>query len=249
MKVLGVLAAVASVATAHNVVVEDIYLDGKDSSFKRPLPLGWHFPQSQAVFLSLQRNDVDVISFDIDPRQGKPPGFFTGSPLVYGCEETRDQYPVMALLGPGLPRDLVPQGKKEKKSSPLHKKVQKFLRQNEDYGVMFVENPVHDSRNDAVYAMTENDFTLSWFMPLGLNATCIKYQNCDYSNTIGTFLSTPGTYYVAFWDPEGKPMDITANIGTAEDGTVENEELEELVTEYGLLDGCCTEALTGKKFC
>lgn len=231
---VGAIVTNTSIAKAHNPYIEPQtrYEQPQqapataDFSFDNPFNLDavpGGVEQSAAIFSYLTPHDVDVFSFAV-----VLPLLVNASALPPACKQTKNNYPVTALLGPGLPApspDLnlpftVPEG----------------------YGVVFADNPPL-KRREVFFA--EDDLNLSWFLPLGLSQDCLLTGTCDFSNVISRFVTIPGTYYIAIWDKSGKPQDYTANIGFREDLTNPDPVILDAVRDNKLLHTPCTDPYPG----
>ena len=189
---------------------------------------------SQAIFSYLTPGDVDFFKFKITPNDLKTgPVLVSASALPPACVENQNNYPITALIGTRLPRppvDLklpfqVPAGK----------------------GVIIANNPVIKKGGRPIFdidiAEPGLELGIAWFLPLGLTMECLLNPPplCDFSNTIFQFISVPGTYWIAIFDPSGKVQDYTANIGFSEINFVPNPEIEDLVRDNGHLHTPCHE--------
>jgi hypothetical protein len=198
--------------------------------------------ESQAVSAYLTKNDFDVYQVNVTPMdipEFGPPLIISASALPPACQQTRNNYPATALLGPiiaGFPEptpdlDLpfeIPPG----------------------YGIIIAENPELGKKEQRPIfnidlADPELELGLSWFLPLGLTQDCLLYQPwlCNYENTISQPIFVPGVYYIVMWDPNGKRQDYTANIGFLEEVSevIDQTEMQELVKDNALLHRPCRE--------
>jgi hypothetical protein len=179
---------------------------------------------SQAVQAYLTRGDVDVFKFTVtfeDVIGG--PVIVSASALPPACRQTRNNYPVTALIGPGFVTFPPPFGTADDPTIPLPGDVQEFLDGNPGYQILVANNPRIPRWQprpifDTDAADPESGLGLSWFLPEGLSLECLfdPAVQCDFSNTITTGVVIPGDYYIVMWDPRGRKQDYTANIGFLE---------------------------------
>ena len=108
---LGILTVFGQYAFAHNLFVEPQTLlenpsqapPKDDFSFMTPFQID-NVTDSQAIFSYLTPGDVDVFEFQITPEDvAFGPVLVSASALPPACLETQNNYPVTALIGPGLP--------------------------------------------------------------------------------------------------------------------------------------------------
>ena len=211
-----------SSAQAHNIYLEEqarydypiVAPPESDASFANPFILVDDVRQSQAIFAYLTRGDVDVFQFTISPQDlVTGPVIVTASALPPACKETLRNFPVTALVGPGLPPP----------RPGLHLPFEVPV----GYGVLYADNPKppHGVQRE-IFNLEEGSASgISWFLPVGLSEDCLfaqPFPTCDFSNTIFTPVFVPGVYQIVIWDPKGKAQDYTANIGLSEEDTVEN---------------------------
>lgn len=182
----------------------------EDYSFENPFIIELPIEESMAMFSYLHNKDVDFFKFTITPDQigfdpitGAPTPLISASALPPACRSFRNAYPVTALMGPGLP--------------PAPADVKLPFDVPPGLGVVFADNPtVRPASDRPVFNFPEGDY--AWFLPQGLTENCLLNapQTCDFSNTISTPVFVPGDYYLVIWDPKGKKMDYTANVGFRE---------------------------------
>ncbi|MBW1825285.1 MAG: hypothetical protein JRI87_12175, partial [Deltaproteobacteria bacterium] len=139
----------------------------------------------------LHRNDVDVIKYEIP--EGEEFCLFV-YPLIPGCLKYRNYYPVVGILGPGVPKEdefpfEYPEDCKDcgfKRTHPTKGK----------WGERFVAcGPEGDFPGNTGY----------WWM-----------MNYSTDAIDGLNLKEPGNYYLVVYHPEGKPGDVGLMIGTWE---------------------------------
>jgi hypothetical protein len=206
-----------------------------------------------AVGAYLTKYDVDVYKFTVLPQDvSEGPVIVSASALPPACKNTRQHYPVTALIGPGFLPVPPPFGTANDPSVPLPPEVQAFLAANPWLEILVANNPPLPSNKarpvfDTDVADPELEFGLAWFLPDGLTTECLldPIIQCDFSNTISTAVVIPGDYYFVMWDPRGKSQDYTANIGFGEALTgcyLDNGNRElilELSNDNGLLHKTC----------
>ena len=214
------LAVLAGPATAHEPFVEEemarrtgSLVADEDFSFTDPFVIEGNIEESRAIFSYLHPGDVDVFTFTLTPGDFLVPGIYppvfapvivTASALPPACVSYNAAYPVSALLGPGLP--------------PPPADVELPFDVPAGLGVVYAPNPALAPGLDRpVFNFPEAEY--AWLLPQGLTEYCLLYAPflCDFSNTISTPVFVPGTYFIAMWNPTGKPMDYTANLGFRED--------------------------------
>jgi len=208
---------------------------------------------SQAVFGYLTKHDVDVFKFTVAPQDLiEGPVIIAASALPPACRQTRNNYPVTALIGTGFIVPPPPAGTDPDPTIPLPPEVQDFLDANPAFDIIVAPNPyVHPSEPRPIFDTDVADpgspLGLSWLLPVGLECLADFTVPCDFSNTISAAAVAPGDYYLAMWDPAGKKQDYTANIGFGEDLTscyLDNDNREvilELVQDGALLHRPCTD--------
>ena len=227
-------------ASAHNLFVEPQTLlenpadapTEDDFSFSAPFQIE-NVKDSQAIFSYLTPGEVDVFEFEVTPQDlDFGPVLVTASALPPACHETINNYPVTALMGPGLPPpsvDLpfdVPPG----------------------MGVIVANNPKVDigserSIFDIDIAEPQLNLGIAWFLPQGITQDCLLNNpfQCDFSNSIALPVFVPGIYSIIMYDPDGKAQDYTANIGSSEENQIPNPEVEDLIRDNNLLHTACSE--------
>ena len=242
--ILGLLVLACSITQAHNLFVEPQALEElpvaapaeDDFSFETPFLID-NVIDSQAIFSYLTPGDVDVFEFVIAPADlSTGPVLVSASALPPACLETQNNYPVTALVGPGLPPPPV--------DLDLPFQVPCGM------GVVVANNPVVREGARPIFDLdtAEPDLNLGigWFLPLGLTQDCLLNNPflCDFSNTIAQPVFAPGTYRIVMYDPNGKEQDYTANIGFSEENFTPNPEVEDLARDNGLLHTRCREPLS-----
>jgi hypothetical protein len=210
---------------------------------------------SQAIFAYLTRGDVDVYKFTVtfeDVMDG--PVIVSASALPPACRQTRNNYPVTALIGVGFVTFPPPFGTANDPTIPLPGAVQDFLDDNPGFQILVADNPRIPRWQprpvfDTDVADPESGLGLSWFLPKGLSLECLfdPEIQCDFSYTISAGVVIPGDYYIVMWDPRGRKQDYTANIGFGEDATecyIDNGNRDVIIglsANNGLLHRRCTE--------
>jgi hypothetical protein len=239
---LGVLYFFGQFASAHNLFVEPETLleipseapAEDDFSFAAPFQIE-NVSDSQAIFSYLTPGEVDVFEFEVTIQDlAFGPVLVAASALPPACHETISNYPVTALMGPGLPPpsvDLpfdVPPG----------------------MGVILASNPKIGLGNkrsifDIDIAEPQLNLGISWFLPQGLTQDCLRndISQCDFSNSIALPVFVPGIYNIIVYDPNGKAQDYTANIGSSEENRIPNPEVEDLIRDNNLLHTACSKTM------
>lgn len=248
---------ISPAASAHNIDIEEQALwwvpllapDEADFSWLNPYQIDkFKFDQgnlvrvlgvedSLAVFSYLTPGDVDVYEFTVLPQDFPPPPappfvLVAASALPPACSEYRTAYPVTALVGYGLPAP------DEAMDLPFDVPF--------GMGVVMADNPRVHRHQRAIFDLSAEVEALgntAWFLPDGLTQDCLLHAPwlCDFSNTIAQPVFVPGTYYIVMWNPSGRPIDYTANIGFSEENFEPNEDLEELVKDNGLVHLPCKD--------
>ena len=185
----------------------------EDFSFANPFVIEGSIEESRAIFSYLHPGDVDVFTFSLAPDDflvpgTMPPAFkpviISASALPPACVSYGAAYPVTALLGIGLP--------------PPPPGLELPFELPPGYGMLYAPNPpIVPGAARPVFNFPEADY--AWFLPEGLSEYCLLEAPylCDFSNTISTPVFVPGQYFLVMWNPTGKPMDYTANVGFRED--------------------------------
>ena len=235
------LAIFGQLASAHNLFIEEqILLENPaeappkdDFSFRNPFQID-NVIDSQAIFSYLTRGDVDVFEFKITPADlTSGPVLVSASALPPACVETQNNYPITALIGPGLPEPGID------RRLPFQVLC--------DMGVIVADNPVVKKGGRSIFdldtAEPELGLGIGWFLPLGLTQKCLLTPPpfCDFSNTIAQPVFAAGTYRIIMYDPSGKEQDYTANIGFSEENFIPNPKIEDLVRDNGHLHTFCNE--------
>ncbi len=237
---LGVLYFFGQSASAHNLFVEPQTLletpseapAEDDFSFAAPFQIE-NVKDSQAIFSYLTPGEVDVFEFEVTPQDiAFGPVLVTASALPPACHETINNYPVTALMGPGLPPPSV----------DLPFEVPPGM------GVILANNPKVGPGNersifDIDIAEPELDLGIGWFLPQGITQDCLlnNPRQCDFSNSIALPVFVPGIYNIIVYDPDGKAQDYTANIGSSEENRIPNPEVEDLIRDNNLLHTACSQ--------
>jgi hypothetical protein len=241
--------SLALTVSAHNLDVEPqalspmpwLHPEG-DSSIDRPHFLEFGVMDSQAIFAYLDADDVDVFAFAVTPADlAFGPVVVAASALPPACNQTKNNYPVTALLAPmGTSPGLIPGTIADVPFAVPP-----------GYGVLLAPNPpIGEDEERPIFVLPAEgglDLGLSWFLPQGLTQQCLFQApwTCDYTNTINTIVWAPGVYYLAVWDPDGVKQDYTANIGFLEDSYQPNPMLEAWVQGNGHLHGPCRPPYPG----
>jgi hypothetical protein len=234
-----VILLITGLAQAHNPYLEPQALTDKpwknrdlDSSFDNPFWLQDHVQQSQAIFGWLDNHDTDVVAFNLTPADlAFGPVIVAASTLPTACNQTKQNYPATALVGPGLPP--APPG------LPFDAPP--------GFGVLVALNPTIPSNEERPIFHAEGDLNISWFLPDGLTEQCLLHApwTCDFSNTISTPVFVPGPYYIVTWDPQGKHQNYTFNIGFEEGSTMPDPETEDIIRDNEWMHTPCTEPYPG----
>lgn len=241
-----------SIASAHLLDIEAQTLDPKpwqsregDSSFYNPHQLVFGIVDSQAIFAWLDADDVDVFQFTVLPADivqaqslGLPMAMAIASAIPAACQETRNNYPAIALVAPygtapvqnpayfDLPFDVPP-----------------------GHGVLPVYNtPVQGNEERVIFYLppedTDTPLNLSWFLPSGCKLE--PYFDCSQADALGAPIFAPYTIaYLVVWDPDGVPQDYTLNIGVDERNFQNFPEIEDFVRDNNHLHRPCTEPYPG----
>ena len=227
----GILVVFGPLAFSHNLYVEPQVYHENPSPGKGDFSPDYPFLivdepsippdgliDSQAVFSYLTPRDVDFFKIKITEKDlSKGPVLVSASALPPACLETQNNYPVTALMGPGLPDP--------PSNVDLPFKVLPGM------GVIVADNPVIEKGLRPIFdldlAEPELELGIAWFLPLGLTQECLFNipPDCDFSNTIAQPVFLPGDYWIIMWDPSGKAQDYTANIGTSEEHTIRNQKI------------------------
>lgn len=229
----------ATPALAHVPLLEPQAADPKpwkapasaDASWESPFSLPYDVRESMAIFAYLAPGDQDVFAFDVLPAQvAFGPVVVAASALPPACNQTKEQFPVTALVGPIGPT-LRPPADPAALPFPVPPGM----------GVAFAPNPRPEGGIDRA-VFSDPSLGLAWFLPLGLTQECLfgDPRTCDYRNTISVPVFVPGTYHLVMWDPDGQPQDYTANIGFLEGGIPADPAVIAAVRDNGWLHGPCT---------
>jgi len=220
--------------------------DEGDASFANPHQLKFGIMDSQALFAWLDADDVDVYQFTITQADilqahalGFPTAMVLASPIPAACNQTKNNYPAIALIAPfgtapvqdpsyfDLPFSVPP-----------------------GHGVLPVFNtPTQGNEEREIFYLppedTEQPLNLSWFLPNG--CTLDPYFDCSSADALGAPIFAPfTTAYLVIWDPDGVPQDYTLNIGVDESGFQHFEEIEDFVRDNNNLHRPCTEPYLGR---
>jgi len=167
------------------------FLGGEDWSFEHPfiIPRGqWNLGWS--LVSHLRRGDIDVIKYEL---QEDDEFCLFVYPLVPGCHKYRNYYPVVGILGPGVPKiDEFP-----------------FDYPDDCKECGFVRTHPTKAKRDERYvscgppgAFPESPW---WWM-----------LNFETDSLDGLTFQGPGNYYLVTYHPEGKPGDVGLMAGTWE---------------------------------
>ena len=239
----------------------------KDYSFENPFPhqedidfqnepgntFAYDGIDSMAVNGYLVPGEVDV--FHLVPAENDSmalpfPGAILASALPPACGELVDQYPLVALIGPGLPReaDVLDQLPFNIDEAPV---PQPDAGMN---GALFAPNPTIDPREVFVEDVVTG---LSWFLPAGTTQECLEgqgpagnpFQDCDTLENSIVAVTSPGQpydlmlgedYYVAIWDPDGEAQDYTIALGITDAHYVNRPDINAEIECFQLLHSSCT---------
>jgi len=239
---LNVLCLFGQLAFAHNLFVEPQTLletpsdapAEDDFSFEAPFLIE-NVNDSQGIFSYLTPGEVDVFEFEVTIQDvAFGPVVVAASALPPACQETMNNYPVTALMGPGLPPPSV----------DLPFEVPPGM------GVIVANNPkVELGKERSIFdldtAAPELNLGISWLLPQGLTLDCLlnDISQCDFSNSIALPVFVPGIYSIIMYDPDGKAQDYTANIGLSEENFIPNTKVQDLVRDNNLLHTACSKTV------
>ena len=240
-----VLLCAASTAMAHVPLLEPQATfpkpwkapAGADASWEAPYWLPYDVRESQAIFAYLSPGDQDVFAFTVQPWQlSRGPVVVAASALPPACNQSKEHFPVTALVGPAGPTLRPPA---DPAAFPFTVPP--------GMGVASAANPRPEGGGERP-VFSDPNLGLAWFLPLGLTQECLFNAPwaCDYTNTISVPVFVPGTYYLVVWDPDGVPQDYTANIGFLEGGIPADPAVIEAVRDGGWLHHPCTEPYPGR---
>jgi len=193
---------------------------------------------SRAIFGWLDKGEVDVYTFTSSPvdfQQAQdlfgipfPAVAVVAAPLASACEQSKHDYPAIALAGPcslvppylgdvEVPVDLPP-------------------------GYCLTEVTINTESKDRV-VFTESHTGTAWYLPDG----CFlqgAFPNCFDSDTLTAFLPpVPGVpYFMYVWNPDGKAFNYTLNSGIDENPAYVHEDpgLEDVIADNDWVFGECT---------
>lgn len=233
-----------------------------DYSFKNPFPLeddvafqnepGNTFEydgiDSMALNGYLVPDDVDV--FKVVPASNEAVPFLgvavLAAALPPACNELIDAYPLMALVGPKLPRDpavlaLLPFDIDDPDEVPQPAEGMN--------GAIFAPNPENEPREIFVEDVVTG---LSWFLPEGQTQQCLEppsipLQDCEtlensilISTALGDEIVAGEPYYLAIWDPQGREQDYTVTLGVTDAHYVDRPDINAEIECFNLIHGECT---------
>ena len=167
------------------------FLGGEDWSFEHPfiIPRGqWNLGWS--LVSHLRRGDIDVIKYEL--QEGDEFCLFV-YPLVPGCHKYRNYYPVVGILGPGVPKiDEFP-----------------FDYPDDCKECGFVRTYPTKAKRDERYVICG---------PPGLYPESCWWWMLNFETDAldGLTFQGPGNYYLVTYHPEGKPGDVGLMAGTWE---------------------------------
>jgi hypothetical protein len=234
----------------------------KDYSFENPFPLqedldfqatittnvfAFDGIDSMAINGYLTPEDIDVYRVVPAANDGFPfaDAAILASVLPPACAELVDNYPVVAVVGPSLPRDpsvlsALPFDIDDEAQVP-----QPAAGMN---GAIFAPNPEVDPREIFVEDVVTG---LSWFLPDGLTQVCLEppsipVVDCEtFENTIYAYdpkddIDVGEPYYIAVWDPAGQAQDYTMNLGVTDAHYVDRLDINAEIECFNLIHGECT---------
>ena len=197
------------------------FLGGEDYSFEHPfiIPSGqWNFGWS--IKTHLHRGDMDVIKYEL--QEGDEFCLFV-YPLVPGCAKYRNFYPVVGILGPGVPQvDAFP----DRFEKPAD---------CQDCGFMRTHPTVAQRDERYISCGPPGAFPESpWWWMLNFETDAID----------GLTLRGPGNYYLVTYHPEGRPGDVGLMAGTLECEPPEQVLLQQwmryITDDHKWVRGLCT---------
>jgi len=200
---------------------------------------------SMAINAYLVPGDVDVYEIVPVANAALPFPAILASVLPPACAELVDAYPVVALIGPGLPRDpavldLLPF---DIDAAPVPQPESGMN------GALYAPNPAVDPREIFVEDVVTG---LSWFLPDGLTQACLEvpppdipFNVCEsFENTIVATaqqgMIVGEAYYAAIWDPAGEAQDYTMNLGATDANYVDRPDINAEIECFNLIHGECT---------
>jgi hypothetical protein len=192
---------------------------------------------SKALFGYLTAGDVDFYMFTINPADTFFKKMLIAMPLSPACNQTKNNYVNIALVGPGLPSP----------TGPLPFELPA------GYGILVKENPVaaEDEQRDIFYEATSN---ISWFLPQGMTQQCITAQlpppippmaTCDLTNIFAQPIFAPVPYFIVVWDADGVPQDYTLSVGVVDSGYYYETPDQPLTVNNAHLHTPCTAPYPG----
>lgn len=209
---------------------------------------------SMAVNGYLVPGEVDV--FRLVPAENDSgalpfPGAVLASALPPACGELVDQFPLVALVGPGLPREADVLDQLPFDIDDASEVPQPEAGMN---GALFAPNPTIDPREVFVEDVVTG---LSWFLPAGTTQECLEgqgpagnpFQDCETLENSIVAVTSPTqpydlmlgeTYYVAIWDPDGEAQDYTIALGITDAHYVNRPNINSEIECFQLLHDTCT---------
>jgi hypothetical protein len=209
------------------VMTEDVpyYIPygGEDFSFKYPYiitteavtfvdnsgktVIATNLEQEVGTYSYLAKNDVDVYKFTVLPT-GPAANLLRLSIMPPACEQYKHFYPVVGLIGPGLP--------------PIAEALP-FEIPEDCVGCGMVRTfPTEVPPGERpIFPQTtaEGNFLYAWFYAVNTLTDTINVRNL-----------MPGTYYLVVWDPQGQAGDYSLVYGRYKNWSPENTRQQNLLT-------------------
>jgi len=187
------------------------YVGGEDYSFEYPYVLGasersspyCDITQSRCSFAYLHENDVDVYKFEIAEGQTGFPIFGSGPTRQYialaayppACCAYKDFYPIIGLLGPGLPE--------------IEEELPFEIPEDcKDCGMIRTHPIKVECGERPIFTITTPRY--SWFFAVDLETDNIWWEPDPTSPDGGV---KPGTYYAVVWEENGIAGEYSGVIG------------------------------------
>jgi len=181
----------------------DPMLGGEDYSFDLPfiIPEG-EINLGRAAHIHLHKDDVDV--FKYTAAEGEEFCFIMYS-LVPGCFQYRNFYPVVGILGPGVPdRDVFPFEK------PADCQDCGFMSTNPTKGRRWTDRPVTTGPEES-FPLSHLFYVMDW------ETDAIGYEGrVEGGDGTDLHFKGPGTFYIVAYEPDGKPGDASVLFGFEE---------------------------------
>ena len=181
-----------------------------DYSFDQPFNINQYGLETSLVvenYLRIRNGSADIDVFTYEKRDNKT-ALFYGFPSLPACEENKDVYPALTLIGPNL------EGGRTDEPLPFSLP--------EGYRSITVRDvPQNASRK--IFEFGVGPFKSQWWMPPSYEPSCDgeavtqppSESGCSYPHAIRTYQSTPGNYYYVMWGAGG--YDTSAILGYKED--------------------------------